>query len=179
MRDEETLSLWDHITGECFDGPLSGQRLAFWGTQLTLVAAALAEYPDIILLKSDYKSFGSFVMKNVVHRSVNINANGTHLPPGFRNSMSGEIDGRLPYGTQGLGVMDDLNAGKFYPLDAIPQGGTIEDEWLGRPLQVSRGAVDGVLSAVWTDTNEAPMQLTSRWYGFAFTFPDCEIYAPD
>jgi len=39
MRDEETESLWDHITGECFDGPLIGERLAFWGVEMTTVEA--------------------------------------------------------------------------------------------------------------------------------------------
>ena len=101
----------------------------------------------------------------------------TVLAPHFRKSMSKEIDPRLPEGEQGLGLMDDLEHGKFYPVRLIPEGGAIEDEWLGRQLRIERNALDGVPFAAWVDTGEAPMQLLSRWYGFSFTYPDCEIYS--
>ena len=93
--------------------------------------------------------------------------------------MATEIDARLEYGAQGLGLMNETISGKFYPIDAIEKGGFIEDEWLGRPIRVERGAVDGVPFAVYLDGDgERPMQLLSRWYGFSFTFPNCEIYQP-
>jgi hypothetical protein len=31
---------------------------------------------------------------------------------------------------------------------------------------------------VWSD-GEVPMQLLSRWYGFAFTYPGCRIVPED
>ncbi len=175
MRDEETESLWDHITGECFDGPLEGQRLDFWYVSLTNIAAELADRPETILLKSDYRSIKSTFMKFGLSR-VKYSNEGTILAPHFRKSMSQEIDPRLPEGEQGLGLMDELEHGKFYPIKMIPEGGAIEDEWLGRKVRIERNALDGVPFATWLDTGEAPMQLLSRWYGFAFTYPNCEIY---
>ncbi len=176
MRDEETESLWDHITGECFSGPLNGRRLEFWYAGLTNVAAALEKHPDTILLRSGYRSLRSSFMGNVVGRRLSYSNESTMLPPNFRKSMGRAIDPRLPEGEQGLGLRDDGDHGKFYPVALIPLGGAIEDVWVDRPLRIERNALDGVPYATWTDTGEAPMQLLSRWYGFSFTYPGCEIY---
>lgn len=178
MRDQETESLWDHITGECFEGPLAGRRLDFWPVHLTNVAAELVAHPGTILLKSDYRSPITAIMK-IVGKRLNFGSEGTVLAPHFRRSMSREIDPRLPEGEQGLGVIDEQDRGKFYPVNTIPLGGVVTDEWLGRSLRIERSALDGVPTAVWVDSGDRPMQLLSRWYGFAFTFPDCEIYQPE
>lgn len=115
-------------------------------------------------------------MKGVIGNRLSYNKEGTILGPHFRKTMSKEIDPRLPEGEQGLGLMDDLANGKFYPVKLIPKGGMIEDIWLGRKIRIERNALDGVPFATWLDTGEAPMQLLSRWYGFSFTYPNCEIY---
>ena len=180
MRDEESRSLWDHITGECFEGPLAGQRLDFWHVSLTTVLAELTRYPTTILLKSDHRS----LTKTIINQAIGglstkhsfINKEKTMLVPHFRMSMNQAIDGRLPEGEQGLGLMDDDDNGKFYPMRLIPNEGRLEDVWQGRPLYIERGPIDGVPFATWADTGEMPMQLLSRWYGFSFTYPHCEIY---
>ncbi len=175
MRDEESESLWDHITGECFDGPLDGQQLEFWPVQLSNVTAEVSRHPETLLLKSNYRSPKSAVM-GLLSRRIKVGAEGTMLAPHFRSSMSSDIDPRLPEGAQGLGLITDTNEGKFYPSSAIPKGEAIEDVWLGRPVRIDHDALDGSLSATWTDTGELPMQLMSRWYGFSFTYPGCAIY---
>lgn len=43
-------------------------------------------------------------------------------------------------------------------------------------LRIERRAADGMLAARWLDRGELPMQLMTRCYGFAFTYPDCAIY---
>ena len=65
MRDEETESLWDHITGECFEGPLTGKILDFWPVSITTVAAEGANHTETILLKSGHRSIRSIWMKMV------------------------------------------------------------------------------------------------------------------
>jgi hypothetical protein len=60
-------------------------------------------------------------------------------------------------------------------MSQIPVEG-IDDQWLGRILHIQRGAIDGVPRAKWQNTNEEPLQLLSRWYGFSFTYPQCEIF---
>lgn len=178
LRDEESNSLWDHITGECFDGPLAGERLPFWGIDMTTVEAELAAHPDVILLKSPKIPFFKSTLMNIGIGTHFIEKEGTHLPGFFRRSMHSEVDPRLPEGENGLGLMTDDHQGKFYPMSAIPKGEQIEDEWMGEKIIVARGPIDGVPRARWAnkEIKGRPMQLLTRWYGFSFTYPDCEIY---
>ena len=94
------------------------------------------------------------------------------LPPGFRGTM-GEDDERLPQMEHGLGVMVD-GTRRFYPRDAIGAG--IVDELEGRSLHVRIGAADQIPFAEWEQDGSRPLQLFTRWYGFAYTFPGCEIH---
>jgi hypothetical protein len=172
MADEETRTLWDHITGEAFEGPLAGKRLDWWPIRLTTTSAALVEWPAVPLLVSDYRSIPQRVMGRLQRRKIHTKG---WLPPGFRATMSAPVDPRLDEMTQGLGVIVDDEA-RFYPMDRIPAGG-LEDAWHGRTVRVVRGARDGVLAATWADDadGEIPMQLLTRWYGFSFTYPRCRI----
>lgn len=176
MRDEETKSLWDHITGECFEGPLEGERLPFWPVYLTTVEAELHSHPDVLLLRSGYRSIKTGVMNMILKSRTGLHTEGTTLLPQFRNTMNGKIDPRLPEGEQGLGLMTEDHQARFYPVRLIPKGGCIMDTWQGKKVQIERSAIDGVPVATYVDSDEVPMQLLSRWYGFAFTYPDCEIY---
>lgn len=157
-----------------------GERMDFWHVPLTTVAAELAKNPQAILLKSDYNTlFMQFMMW--VHSSFSggsslINREKSKIPPHFRFSMSKAIDGRLPKDMQGMGVIGDDDTGKFYPLHLLPKGEKVTDVWNGRTLHIERGEIDGVPTAHWVDGGQ-PMQLLSRWYGFSFTYPNCEIYA--
>ncbi|VAW32339.1 hypothetical protein MNBD_CHLOROFLEXI01-1062, partial [hydrothermal vent metagenome] len=151
----------------------------FWHVALTNVEAELAHNPNAILLKSNYRSLIKMLMalasKWLSGGRSTINREKTVLPPRFRGSMSKKIDARLPEGEQGLGVTDGRNIGKFYPMRLLPKGQVVADVWRGRTLLIERGAIDGVPSAKWADGGE-PMQLLSRWYGFSFTYPGCDIY---
>ena len=75
----------------------------------------------------------------------------------------------------GLGVIVGKRA-KYYPMDQIPRGENITDHWGKRIMAIDRSGKDGIPHAAWKDIGETPMQLLSRWYGFAFTYPNCEIY---
>ena len=172
MTDEETWSLWDHITGEAFEGPLSGSRLNVWPISLTTVAAANQKYPGIVVIRSQYRSPKMSLFK-LMHRSSI--SSGGFLPPMFRRSMAKKADERFDKMARGLGVIV-AQEGKFYPIDFLPKGGVVEDVFKGRVLQIERNAVDGVPFARWKDSGNPPMQLFTRWYGFSFTYPDCEIY---
>jgi hypothetical protein len=171
LIDKETRSLWDHITGEAIDGPLKGCQLDTWPIQLTTVRAARIEYPEIEISFSSYRSIRKWLAGTLYPKFIRAKV---LLPFFFRWTMQNDPDPRLPELTQGLGVFKDGKA-KYYPLSAIPSNG-LEDRWLNRTLQIRLGKIDGVPHAIWNDTNEEPMQLLTRWYGFSFTYPGCEIY---
>ena len=173
LADRETRTHWDHITGEALSGPFTGYQLDVWSIHMTTVAAARMESPDIPVSFSEYRSLRRKLAQRLypyfIHRKV-------WLPGFFYASMNEPIDPRLDKLAQGLGVIVGKKA-KYYPLNQIPAEG-IQDHWLGRNLCVERNAISGVPQARWQNTNEEPMQLLSRWYGFSFTYPQCEIYKP-
>lgn len=171
LADRETRTRWDHITGEAFTGPLAGMRLDVWSVQMTTVAAARAAYPSLEVSLSGYRSFqkklAQWMYPGFIHGRV-------LFPWFFYAGLSEPIDPRLDKLTQGLGVIVGGQA-KFYPLGSIAEGG-INDDWQGRILQITCGSLDGVPHARWAGMDEQPMQLLTRWYGFSFTYPNCEIY---
>lgn len=171
LADHETRTHWDHITGHAVEGLLAGYQLEIWPLRLTTVAAALVENENITISFSGYKSFKRILAQRLypsfIHEKV-------WLPKFFHASMNAPIDSRLDKLTQGLGVVAGRKA-KYYPIHLIPSAG-LKDVWLGRTLIINRGPIDGVPYAQWDDRDEEPMQLLTRWYGFSFTYPQCEIY---
>ena len=51
----------------------------------------------------------------------------------------------------------------------------VEDEISGQTLRVFVGELDGTPHASFEDGAQ-PMQLMTRWYGFSYTYPECELY---
>ena len=173
LADRDTRTHWDQITGKASAGPLAGYRVDVWPVHMTNVAAARIEYPAITISFSKVRSPRRWLAQRLYPRFVH---DKVWLPGFFYASMSEPMDPRLDKLTQGLGVIIGKKA-KYYPMNRIPSDG-IQDNWMNRILRVECGMIDGVPRATWLDTGEQPMQLLSRWYGFSFTYPDCEIYEP-
>lgn len=170
LRDAESGSLWDVITGECFEGEMAGACLAFWPIEMTTAAAELAAWPAAILLRS---GMGEEWLRD---RAWMIDGWGLASQPEERpGPFEHAFDPRLPPMTLGLGVMDAQHNARFYPVRDLPDKQPLDDIWQGRPLQIQRHAVTGMPEARWLDDGTRPMQNLMRWYGFAFTYPGCEI----
>ena len=173
MADTESHSLWDHVSGEAFFGPLKGHILDTWPVFITNVEAETSAHPYTQLFSSNFRSL-LMMMSKFISRFMNVNKRG-FIPPHFFPTMSAPIDPRLPKLTQGLGVIAGKRA-KYYPMDQIPPGGSVTDQWGKRSMIIDRSGKDGIPRAAWKDSKKIPMQLLSRWYGFAFTYPNCEIF---
>lgn len=168
LRDDETGSYWDHVTGECLYGPLTGRQLDAWGITVTTVEGALKQHPDIPLLRSKRNLFGRLFGKLMIQRQIR---GGGIMPWYFYTTMQ-KRDRRRARMDQGLGVVVDGRA-VYYPKDALAGG--ITDRWGDRELRIWIRDVDRIPTAEWED-GSIPFQLFSRWYGFSFTYPGCEIY---
>lgn len=166
LIDDETRTYWDHITGEAVHGPLRGARMDVWGLEMTNVKAASATYPKLLLYQSRPNLIG-----RLMGWARRLGIFQDKLPPGFRATM-GEPDSRLPEMRIGLGVIAG-DVRRFYPRDSIKNG--IDDELNGRSLRIRIGQDDGIPVAMWGDGSR-PLQLFTRWYGFSYTFPGCQIY---
>lgn len=177
LRDEETGTYWDHISGEGLHGPLAGYQLDVWSVNITTVANALETYPESqfvqggVQKRSFFHWLGYLLFQRIF--AGKMSAWKPKYPMGFKRTMT-TVDGRLPEMTTGLGVFDGEVA-KFYPMKQLKQG-TIEDHVKGQTLTVGIDRSDGTPFAMW-ENGERPNQLLSRWYGFSLTFPNTEIYA--
>lgn len=166
LIDDESRTYWDHITGRAVHGPLEGALMEVWGIAITSVQAALRDDPRLLLYRSK-QNFGGRIMSFAAKH----NLLGEKFPPGFRPTM-GKPDTRLPEMEMGLGVIGDA-VQRFYPLSAIRSG--IDDEIEGKPVKIAISTFDGVPSAFFADKTR-PLQLFTRWYGYSYTFPGCQIY---
>ena len=173
LRDEESGTFWDHITGEALHGPLAGAQLDIWGVEITTVEAARAEYKTLELHHSDHHSLKKWLMGAFLGRGKGVVHTPRKLMPLFRKTMQ-DVDDRLPEMTQGLGIFEGTQ-GVFYPMDQIPPEG-VRDLWQGRAIIVRKGVIDKIPFAVYEeDQSSRPMQLLMRWYGFCLTFSESRI----
>jgi hypothetical protein len=169
LIDDETRTYWDHITGEALHGPLRHSRMPVWGVHLTTVGHALSIDPGLLLLRSRQTRVArllSWFMSRPFARQT--------IPPGFRKTM-GPPDHRLSEMEIGLGIIS-RDVQRFYPKAGIGEG--IEDTWQGHPLHIRINSDNGIPYAAFANGHR-PLQLFTRWYGFAYTFPACEIYRWD
>ena len=166
LYDDESGTYWDHITGEAVYGPLKGHCLEMWGIEMTDVRSANIAYPELLLLQSKPNLIG-----RLMGFMMDLKYFQGRFPPGFRSTM-GDPDLRLPEMEIGLGVITD-GTKCFYPKNVI--NGVIKDSIDNREIDISINTANRIPVAVWSDGTR-PVQIFSRWYGFAYTFPDCEIY---
>lgn len=172
LGDEETSSVWDHITGEAFVGPLTGERLDVWPLRLSTASIELERDSSLFILRqSDRWTLKRFWQSVPTYRTT---SRRKRFPPGFRRTLSAPVDARLPAFESGLGVINGERA-RFYPFAALPAGTRVRDQWRGRSIELQR-SLSGEVSAQWVETDEPPKQLLTRWYGFSFTYPDCSVY---
>lgn len=202
LTDAETHSLWDHITGECLDGPLKGESLPSYNLLHLTVAQARRTKPELRVAVSDHRLEPPVFSPHAANpklRSTFLHYMGTSLGP---------VDNRRDTLDLGLGLWTD-RAARYYPLDQLEShGGWLCDTLDGRPLLAFLDPVSHVPGALWLEAKsvipgdaefildrgrvirdgqlfsadgnplpvERPLQMFTRWYGFAATFPDCSVF---
>lgn len=198
LWDEETESLWHHITGEAVSGPMKGATMPIFNLLQMTVEMALDAYPDIDLALSDRP-----IREGGTRRSVDRDMKLGEL---FTGTIAQE-DERRPTMEIGVGLWtDDVHV--YYPVSAIRDAGKVLiddlggeavaiylDPSTGAPLAFHTAATsaswegdelrfdDGTLlrEGVLVDADGSPidvrrpLQLFTRWYGWALMFPDTEI----
>jgi len=203
MRDEQSGTFWDHMTGEAVYGPLVGQKLEVDALVQTTVERALQADPDAMVTLSPQAIRTDDQMKvGGLLAGIRGRLNGF-----FQSTVERE-DERRPTMDLGMGLWTDHEA-MYYPMDRLrDEGRAIVDafsgrdvliyidprtfvpaalivdggdpEWEGEVLRLSDGTYveNGLLYAANGDKLETlrPLQVFTRWYGFSLTFPGTEIW---
>jgi len=201
LKDAECGSYWNHITGECVHGPLVGNRLPTFNLLHMTARRALERYPDLAVAISDVapwpKKFTPYQESPKMTQIFEGFMRGTMGPEDTRRPT---LDLGLGVWTAGAqryypvntiaasgGVIDRLD-GRNVLIYLDPQTNTpaalFTDakslKWNEGDARLDNGETirDGVLYA----SNghrvavERPLQMFTRWYGFAYTFPGCSVY---
>ncbi len=201
MGDEETGSLWNHITGKSVYGPLQGTSLPVYNLLHTNVKQVLEAYPDIDVAISERPVRGRG------GRMAPGSGQTRQLSSGFRATIV-EEDTRRPTMEIGLGLWSGSTA-RYYSMEVLRDAGSaVVDTLAGRTVVVYLESESYTMAALYADASaakltdagldisgvgmlrdgvlkgtdgsrleiERPLQLFTRWYGFALTFPGTTIY---
>lgn len=197
MRDVETGTLWNHVTGEAVHGPLVGRALPVSNLLQTTVTQALAIDPTTEVAISSRPFTG---------RGHRLQADAD-LSEKFVKSLSGE-DTRRPRMELGLGLWSGQTH-RYYPMATIQERGeAFFDVVENRRVLIYLDQETATPAAFFVDGREAkvqgkdivlddgrairsgmllgrdgkpeqvdrPLQIFTRWYGFALIYPGCEIF---
>jgi Protein of unknown function (DUF3179) len=210
LRDRETRSIWNHMSGTAVYGALVGRQLDPFTLRHNDVTHALAEYGDLEYAFKDNSASSSnpfyALSDEFVDSSDPRNATPPALHPSFVRSLAVE-DTRLDRMDLGLGVRIGGTA-RYYSRQRLRSlGGLLFDAIEGQPILVYEEPGTGVVRAISTDVHRGawegtnirlgnrlltdgklvgadgtptrptqPFQIFTRWYGFALSFPGCEIH---
>ena len=127
MTDEETGSLWNHVTGEAMHGPLTGTQLARSNLLPMNVTVALDMDSHIEVAISDRPlDLPDYLTQEGLDAGV---------PQAFVPTMGTE-DQRRPRMDLGVGIWTD-QAHRYYPMEAIAaRGNALIDNFEGRPVLI-------------------------------------------
>ena len=165
MQDQETKTLWNHITGEALYGSMVGTSIGPVGNLLQRsVEQALQRDPDLPVAISerpyfvDGQAFGASGPIAEGGRGMGgrrLDADNT-LGGAFANSLGTE-DTRLERMEMGLGIVTNETV-RFYTLEAIRQSGALINEVDGRNLVVYMDQSTFTPAAMFVDASGATME---------------------
>lgn len=179
MRDEETGSWWQQVTGEAILGPLKGQRLkSVFHDELTF-ATWKREKPQGRVLKPDegIVASGRYAPANWEERMTNVPVATSHI-----------LDESLKPRTLVIGLTVN-GASKAYPFDAVLKQSPIMDDLGGIPIFVVVGedkrsvraferTIDGRKSEFFVKPGSSPMVLLDAETGSEWDFTGRSIGGP-
>jgi len=201
--DQETNSYWQHVTGQCLYGASVGRQLGMIAaTRQMLVAEVLARTNPAILLTNtltpEQEKLSHMMEKmranpdKVEARIASTIAEEDTRRPRFELGLGvWNLESSIFFPLPILYAEDNVLITEFdnrplliyqHPDALSPVAAFIDTRravWDGDVLRLDNGAYiksDTLFEAGGvSQTFERPMQLLMRWYGFALTFPGCQL----
>jgi hypothetical protein len=199
MEDKQTLTLWNHFTGEGMYGPHAGDRMPLDNLFQMSVTQALAMDSSMLIALSGHEGMPARDLED----------SEAELMEMFSVTLGSEDDRRSRM-EMGLGVWSE-GTYRFYPIEVLRENNRVViDEFDGKSLLVYLDPVISVPGAFFIDTDagqvdgrnvvltdgriikdglvydgngesldvEKPFQVYTRWYGFVMSFgsQNTEVY---
>jgi len=204
LGDRETGSYWDHVTGQCLHGPLAGCQMAVWPLLQTSAARALVHQPAARLAVAEQKLWQRAM--TAVAQRARTSRRGVLPPffqgtMGEEDARRPRMElglGIWTPQTRRFYPLERLRAARGALIDELEERSLVvyldpetkvpaalytdasRCSWVGQALYLNTAKmVRGGLLFDEKGTRlamEQPMQLFTRWYGFSFTFPGCEVH---
>ena len=203
MQDQESKTLWNHISGQAMYGPHVGRTLGPVGNMRQMnVAEALELDSSMQVAISDRPYTGRSGLPGQGNLS-----DDAALMPMFIETL-GEEDERRPRMDMGLGIWT-AGTRRYYPMEEIrARGGVLIDEIDGQRVLIFIEPRSATPTALFVDADSAevdgrevrldtgavirggvlydaggervqgalPQQIFTRWYGYSLTFPGAEVF---
>jgi len=204
MGDRESGSFWDHITGKCVHGPLKGSQLEVFPLLHMNVAQSLALYTKVQIAISKLtfmQQLNVFFMGPILRSKrgffppvfkKTMSKEDTRRPRmdsglGVWNKTRQRYYPLEHLRKQGSALIDEFDGRRLLvyidPTSNTPVAIYTDATryiWHKDELNLDTGEIirGGALYNAQGMTQSVlhPMQMLTRWYGFAFTFPGCELY---
>lgn len=202
MQDQESKTLWNHISGEALYGPHVGRTLGPIGNIMQMTVEEALEFDSGMQVAISDRPYGGRP-SGPGQGTLSDNA---QLMPMFIETL-GEEDTRRPRMDMGLGIWTDETR-RYYPMEEIRARGALIDELDGRDVLIYIEARSATPTAIFVDANgatvegnevrldsgavvragllfdadghrldgERPQQIFTRWYGYSLTFPGAEVF---
>lgn len=205
MADRETNSYWDHITGECVHGPLIGAQLEVRQLHMMNASQAQAAYPNAEYAVSDLswlRRLVGIIQSTLAGRARGFIPPIFWRTMGIADDRRKRLDMGLGLWSDSYSkyypleniqkqdniIFDQINDRRFVlyidPETHTPTAIFTEASkasWDNGILRFNNGEWLKGRSIFSTSNSsgrvpERPQQLFTRWYGFSYTFPNCEIF---
>ncbi len=201
--DEETNSYWQHVTGQCLYGVSVGKRLGIITTTRQMaVAEVLARTNASVLLTSTLSPEQEKLSRMMEKMRANPEKVEAGIASTIGQEDTRRPRFELGLGVWNLTVSIFFPLAMLYAADQVvitafdgrtlliyqeqgavaPVAAYVETRravWEGEILRLDKGAYiqnDTLFSGDGQPQPlERPMQLLMRWYGFALTFPGCDL----
>ena len=148
MRDEETGTYWDHLTGQAVYGPRVGTVLGIANLLHSRADQVLAKHPDALVALSDR----SLRTDQEVAPIGLLAAMGLRLSKMFRSTVD-EEDDRLPTSDIGLGLWHGDEARYYSYVRVVEENNAVLDTFQGRRTLVYLDPSSYVLSSFEVDAD--------------------------
>jgi hypothetical protein len=176
MRDAETGTWWQQVSGKALFGPLAGQQLEFMRSDELTFGLLKQEAPEGLVLSPVAASEADYARKDWDTRVGKL--------PVSANLHGGELEPR----EQILGISVD-GASRAYPLSAALKQSPLQDTLSGTPLVIVAGPDGKSLRAFLRRSGGAPIEFYQKaqpgsWAlldsatGSEWNFQGCAVSGP-